>query len=964
MTRQTKTALLLATCGAAAGIASAQPYVVTGSGATLQESLFRAPANTNDFIDLDGDGFTAPFDQLAPSRDPLDFSAAFNGDNFLQFHYRITGSGNGIQELDQAGFAFGPGVPFFDQNPDGFDTDMDGVLADDIGNSQFTDGAVWNRVDLVTGGSLVTTTTSGAPFGNVNHRSGVPFVAKYNPAGTPIAGYEAQALDLLTTDNGFNIDFSSADVPLAWFGITGGQWRANSVPGSAGYGGNPRLATWKDGSTSLPVDLDADGVADDTDMDGNPNFTTQANLLRPLSNLNTNFASPDEITVYSTAISLVAVASPVNYGVGLSEIQMSDLRHLAATGRRLVGENLMKITRDSGSGTRNAFMNGIGIDPAWGAGENIGRRTGSGDSQFDRLGPGFIPSNKAGSSRMDGTVQNHRLAVGHTGAERFASASRNYFGDQDFDLLGIVADLKGGTVAARPTAGNVIDGGPDGYNVVGPASFSHRGDPGSNSAAVGGYGFLASDLANPAPTTPAMDNAAAAGYLNNIRRSITAFSLAPADPTNFGTPGEFLATSFFLTAGPDNLPESEPSSSSAPIPIVPNAGQNGVVRADALANSVLNEAGFASFNSSTAGRVPDRTTGFTYSDGVAGGGNYIDQAGNSVGYRNLLTMRNKIAADFNGDGVRSAADAGDMIAAWDQRNGGPAWVAPDGIYGAGAGNDAVIEILGDFDGDGSFDTNDVRYWADGLVLDTAAGLDVLPAGTVGPDGVVDATLNRTAGYTAVDNAFGGNFFGTVLANGTYDAGDSRADIAGNATTPGFDPVGHDGIVDAADIDYVYANFGDWTDLGDAAGSFDTDNDGVFETARVMDLSADMNGDLVVDIADADEILTILETTRGDVDLDGVYDGSDRGTIEGNLGLSPAGYADGDLNGDGEVTIADLDVVCYADFAAPFGLLDFFDVLAYLSAFDAQSPAADVAAPAGAFDFFDVLEFLAQFDAGC
>ncbi|MEM9559036.1 MAG: S8 family serine peptidase [Planctomycetota bacterium] len=56
--------------------------------------------------------------------------------------------------------------------------------------------------------------------------------------------------------------------------------------------------------------------------------------------------------------------------------------------------------------------------------------------------------------------------------------------------------------------------------------------------------------------------------------------------------------------------------------------------------------------------------------------------------------------------------------------------------------------------------------------------------------------------------------------------------------------------------------------------------------------------------------------------------------------------------------------CAADLAAPAGELDFFDVLEYLSLFDASDPAADLAAPFGSFDFFDVLEYLSQFDAGC
>ncbi len=56
--------------------------------------------------------------------------------------------------------------------------------------------------------------------------------------------------------------------------------------------------------------------------------------------------------------------------------------------------------------------------------------------------------------------------------------------------------------------------------------------------------------------------------------------------------------------------------------------------------------------------------------------------------------------------------------------------------------------------------------------------------------------------------------------------------------------------------------------------------------------------------------------------------------------------------------------CPADLAPPFGVLDFSDVVAFLSAFAAMDPAADLAAPFGTFDFSDVVAFLGAFGAGC
>jgi len=56
--------------------------------------------------------------------------------------------------------------------------------------------------------------------------------------------------------------------------------------------------------------------------------------------------------------------------------------------------------------------------------------------------------------------------------------------------------------------------------------------------------------------------------------------------------------------------------------------------------------------------------------------------------------------------------------------------------------------------------------------------------------------------------------------------------------------------------------------------------------------------------------------------------------------------------------------CPADLAEPFGVLDFTDVLAFLTAFAGGEPAADFADPVGVFDFTDVLGFLTAFGAGC
>lgn len=75
------------------------------------------------------------------------------------------------------------------------------------------------------------------------------------------------------------------------------------------------------------------------------------------------------------------------------------------------------------------------------------------------------------------------------------------------------------------------------------------------------------------------------------------------------------------------------------------------------------------------------------------------------------------------------------------------------------------------------------------------------------------------------------------------------------------------------------------------------------------------------------------------------------------GLDP-GFLASDLSASGDCND------CTADLAEPFGVLNFFDVTAYIALFNAQDPASDLAAPFGTFNFFDVTEFISLYNAGC
>ncbi len=54
----------------------------------------------------------------------------------------------------------------------------------------------------------------------------------------------------------------------------------------------------------------------------------------------------------------------------------------------------------------------------------------------------------------------------------------------------------------------------------------------------------------------------------------------------------------------------------------------------------------------------------------------------------------------------------------------------------------------------------------------------------------------------------------------------------------------------------------------------------------------------------------------------------------------------------------------ADLAEPYGVLNFFDLSAYLALYNTQDLGADLAAPFGVFNFFDLSAYLAGYNAGC
>ena len=854
---------LLTVCGAPlawAGVAAAQPSVINISGATLLENYVRSAASTNDFIDVDSNGVSGQANtgvqQLATSLTGV--GGTYPGSLKWIVQYRVTGSVNGFIELAR----FGSGNPIVTSN----DQDVVNGIPGFATGTNVTNSYA-NRTQFLQGSGYTGSLRNTANPGGLPYRSDISAdaFAQYAAPNTAASG-------------GIRIDVAPIDVPTFWAVQKTGTPAASRKPADAGYGANPRVSVNRQGTLT--------------------GFANLNNSLPGLLGRNLYNGVPAEAnanTIFDTPLSYAVIVPIANPGTGVTQIKISELRHLFATGRLITGENLQAVTRESGSGTRNAFNNCIGLDPSFGVGDNIGFI--STLPVNDNLGAQWTPTNKNASSGMEGTTRNARLGIGYSGGERGLSgsgaASWLVGSNPALWIPSVQNDIYGGTMFVQPTTTRIVNNSNNGWVIGGPAILATVGSPLAESIANGGT----------AAPLPAMFNKAASKYLNNIRKSIDSFFAVPVDPSNFGMPGEFAATQFTLTGALNNIPSANDATT-----LIANPNFNSSLQTYTLANSVYNNIAFSTPNYITAGNVPTRTTGVVYSDGVLNGANYTTRAGATVLYASSLVTagltRNKIAGDFNNNGARNIDDSAALVGAYRERYNTVTWT------GAGATSDAVIELLGDFDGNGSFDLADARYFADGLAIATT--------------GINAGKLDRKAGFTAIDIAWTaqggtGRIFGTTLATPkAYAAGDSRGDVAGAAgTARGWAPVGANGVVNAADIDYVSAQFMTNPAVTDGAATWSN-----LDEAATFDLSADMTGDLIVDQADVTELVTvILGTSFGDVNLDGVVDSADISIITGNLNTA-GGWARGDMDGNGIVNAADLAIananipnLCLADVAS-------------------------------------------------
>jgi hypothetical protein len=657
-----------------------------------------------------------------------------------------------------------------------------------------------------------------------------------NPGGNPIAPVR--------------IDMAVMDVPTRWLVMAGSNadayWQARPLDVADGYGRNP-IKSWN---------------------------TSQSNQLKTLTNLNLN-STADSLTIIDTQVAWVPIAFIANQGTCLKNVTQNELEYLYLTGRMPGGENLYACTRDSGSGTRNAAMNSLALDPSWGRGDNMGNKV---SVDMSALGPGHQQTNLDGTGIMANAVTRQRLSVGYVGLTTANTATGT--ANAAYQILNI--KKTGGTQYVRPSRENTVDNDniDTGWQIGGSETFATVGSPDPAAAFVMPYNRYARD------------------YLWNIVKSIDDFTdpCGAADQNNM--PGQYLAKNWSLVAALKAIPDDV---NHYPSVFVANPNYNAGV------NSYYKTAGpITPAWVDGPGKVPTRVIGSVYSDGTTGS-YYLASDGTTLSNGANLNTRNTIIGDFDNDGKRDIGDIHDMMVAFSNPRG----------FEPGTG--VCPEIIGDFTADGNFTTEDIRYFADGLAV-------------VDP---VSKKVDRSVGFALVDHAWtatlaaldgnhptAGNFFNTALAHGTYqaDSGWSKADVVTHnwrTTNPnvGYTPSA-DGVIDACDIDYIYyiqrgglkaKAFGQ-TPAANCSSWQKVMNWKNLDDAVYMDLTCDLNGDLKVDIEDIRILIEdILGTQFGNINLDGVVDATDLAIATAHLGQQ-GGWAQGDMDGDGWITQCDLDII--------------------------------------------------------
>ena len=314
-----------------------------------------------------------------------------------------------------------------------------------------------------------------------------------------------------------------------------------------------------------------------------------------------------------------------------------------------------------------------------------------------------------------------------------------------------------------------------------------------------------------------------------------------------------------------------------------------------------------------------------------------------------------------GDGLGGFTDGGDFDTGF--------FTTPSDIASADFDNDGDVDIVASTqansvyvllnNGDGTFAA---PVFNNIITSTSSVAVGLINADTI-PDIVATGlTTNEVFVLTGLGN-------GSFSAPVAFDTSNGPRDVQiGDMNDDGF----MDLVVAHSFDDLIGVHLGNGT--GTFAPAINSALSDAAEGIDLGDLDGDGNLDLVAATFGTLPQSIALCTSNGDGTFNPQHDFPS--------GNGPVSVAIADLNNDGAPDVAAVhsvsnDLYVYlntcppgpsgcnpADLAPPYGSLNFFDVSAFLTAFNNQDPSADLAAPFGVFNFFDVSAFLTAFTGGC
>ncbi|MDP9173567.1 MAG: PEP-CTERM sorting domain-containing protein [Planctomycetota bacterium] len=749
-----------------AGVSLLQP----GTSITLHDGTggtavtYTATNNDNTLVQLANPNFTTP--DLNPGSPGSPSAADAQTASAIQLQWHEQGSIDGFVDLlnDQAGFV---------QVAQG----GTGPLSNPAARGPSSSNPTWINTNKFTAAGSANGFTLNAAASNATPVYGT-LSDIYNTYDTTVYT-PATGANLLGGQN--RVQFSVGEYPTEALAVTGTA-SVFATAGSAGYGqGNPALNKASNltglGVGNTKQQFQPNSIANLSTTKINP----QTGALYPTGPWNTagtdNIATAtgaDNIT--SVPFAATAVTYSANPGTGLTEINKNDAQWLQTTGRLQNGALFNVVARTVNTGQRAVFALNSGVDPSWAVGSNDnGNSTSTANANAQHsIGTSLRFDGKTSGTEAEKTIAQSRMSLGALSVpEARAAASNAPVRSLNVDFNDLTDPTVGGNIDSSRFIGanfnsivssdstfryqavlishfNTVKApntnlaglssaawaNVQSFNSANPGDASVSGIKGDTKGTIGNFGPQASNTTGDV-----------AAFLSNIVNSIGTAG-AGLTPSSLSDPADSLYLNGFLTPNILNWTRTTDGGAITPVTLNSNAFslQQSVstnygylfttdLSAGAHNETIGSAATYGAGNSAgpaVNGAIPitaKNADGSAAANGaIAPAGNYLFGNFNQTGVRDFSAVQQSVNAALSLYAVDSASGGANNIFTGATNStpvsslvGTPAWVT------TGTNSKGDLITLGDYNGDGAFDGQDLYLLATGAALADSTNTATLSA---------------------------------------------------------------------------------------------------------------------------------------------------------------------------------------------------------------------------------------------